>query len=81
MNHTVDMRPLTEFEGGLQLVHEAWVAGINSDCSICKWNEILDVEMQAMEVGWSETSGCTPVMGTNYLLSSYNYLVTICLRK
>jgi len=65
MNDTVDMRPLTEFEGGLQLVHEAWEAGMNSDCSIRKWNEILDVEMQTMEVGCSKTSACTAVMGTN----------------
>ena len=68
MSHTVDMRPLTEFEGGLQLVHEFRVAGINSDYSIHKWNEILDVEMQAMEVGWSKTSGCTGQFGWTSVL-------------
>jgi len=39
MNHIVDTRPLTKFEGGLNLLHEAddyaviWLHGIYSDCS------------------------------------------------
>jgi len=35
MNHIVDTCPLTNFEGGLNLLHEAddHMAGISSDCS------------------------------------------------
>ena len=47
MNHVVDTCPLTKFEGGLNLLHEAdddaviwlercWLDGIYSDCSTCK---------------------------------------------
>ena len=33
MNHTVDTCPLTKFEGGLNLLHEA-----GDDAVICGWN-------------------------------------------
>ena len=45
MNHIVDACPLTKFEGGLNLLHEAdddaviHVAGIYSDCSTREMNE------------------------------------------
>ena len=38
MSHIVDTCPLTKFEGGLNLLHEADdnMAGIYSDCSTCE---------------------------------------------
>ena len=43
MNHIVDTCPLTKFEGGLNLLHEAddHMAGISSDCSTCEINSVL----------------------------------------
>jgi len=42
MNHIVDTCPLTKFEGGLNLLHEADDdTGICSDCGTCEINNTL----------------------------------------
>jgi len=66
MNHIVDTCPLTKFEGGLNLLHEADddavnMAGIYSDCSTREINNNRSGAGRVVLIGWlqkqSEYSG------------------------
>ena len=51
MNHIVDTCPLTNFEGGLYLLHKTDMAGIYIDCSTRNNNNNNDDRLTAFDPG------------------------------